>query len=179
MFQGSFCPNCGHKRLGNFRFCTGCKFDFDMGTMAPTPAAYVAPSPAVTPAPPAPTVVPSNTLALLAGLAWLGTAAVTAYLAFLQLDYGNTLRAAGLDDQGLSGLALWNGMSAILTAVFGAKCLRNPTRGFLGFSIFWGVVSVGWGTYQVINGATHWAFIAGLIGAGLAGILSFVARENR
>ena len=29
MNDSPFCPSCGTKRLGSFRFCRGCRLDFD------------------------------------------------------------------------------------------------------------------------------------------------------
>ena len=32
-----FCPRCGEPRIGIFRFCKGCRFDFDEGQVVPEP----------------------------------------------------------------------------------------------------------------------------------------------
>ena len=32
-----YCPNCGTARVGSFRFCMNCKFDFDAAGQAPAP----------------------------------------------------------------------------------------------------------------------------------------------
>jgi hypothetical protein len=69
-------------------------------------------------------------------------------------------------------------VSALLTAYFGARCLRSPTRGFLGTSTAWGVLNVAWGVYQVANGATYSLFYVIIVASALAGILSFVARDT-
>lgn len=37
----AFCPQCGAKRLGNYRFCTTCKFDYE-GAIQPTPTQHLA-----------------------------------------------------------------------------------------------------------------------------------------
>lgn len=45
---GDFCPKCGAQRVGEFRFCRSCGFDFD-----------ALPAPTVVDAPPPPTEAPS------------------------------------------------------------------------------------------------------------------------
>ncbi len=110
---------------------------------------------------------------MAAGVAWILTAAVTAYLALLQWSYVGTM----FDDGTYQLNALWNGIAAVLTAYFGARCLMNPPRGLLGTSTAWGVLSVAWGAYQIANGATHELFLLSVLGAGVAGILSLAARS--
>jgi hypothetical protein len=60
------CPRCGTPRVGNFRWCRSCQFDFDADRIAGTPGALPAPTPTPTnpqPAPPAPgQMVPAFTL---------------------------------------------------------------------------------------------------------------------
>jgi hypothetical protein len=49
MTDGSFCPSCGHKRLGNYRFCASCKFDFDELTPGSVPPPASSSEPAMLP----------------------------------------------------------------------------------------------------------------------------------
>ncbi len=42
-----FCPNCGTPRIGSFRYCRSCQFDFDSGETAPVPAAQASRGPEV------------------------------------------------------------------------------------------------------------------------------------
>jgi inner membrane protein involved in colicin E2 resistance len=84
----------------------------------------------------------------------------------------------GVGDEGLAGYAIANAVSSLLTAFFGARCLRNPTRGFLGTSAAFAVLNVVWGVIQVANGASHWLFYATIVAAALAGVMSFVARDT-
>lgn len=169
------CPQCGTARIGSFRFCRSCQFDFDALpaiTRAPSsgaPAAAPAALPVAVPAP--------NTAAALAAVAWLATAAATGFLALHQWDAGQILTSLGQSGQGLAANAIGHGLAAILTAYFGARCLRDPSRSFLTASMFWGVLNVVLGVYQVANGATDWLFYAVLVASGLAGVLSFAARD--
>lgn len=165
----AFCPRCGHKRLGNFRFCTQCNFDFD------EPLATAA---AQTPPPPD---VPSarGPLATYAGVAWLATAAMMAFLAFQQLEAAQSLRLLGIaGGEDLTLTAVLNGVSALITAVLGLRCLAGATWGFLHKSAIWALVNVGFGVWQVVNGATYWVFYATIIASGLAGLLSWAARAD-
>ena len=164
-----FCPQCGTARTGAFRFCRSCQFDFDgippVGSVPVADPVTLSPTPTVA-------VPSSNPAAMAAGVAWILTAAVTAYLALLQWSYAGT----PVDDGSYQLSALWNGVAAALTAYFGARCLTNPPRGFLGTSTAWGALSVAWGAYQIANGATHELILLGVLGAGVAGILSLAAR---
>jgi micrococcal nuclease len=55
--EGRFCPTCGTKRTGFFRFCSKCGFDFDE-LRGPAPhVAYAAPGQVALPQPTAPPVV--------------------------------------------------------------------------------------------------------------------------
>jgi hypothetical protein len=63
----------------------------------PTPVAALAPARQAT-----------NTPALLAGLAWIASAALTGYFALLQLGYANLVPELG-------SLAVWNGIAAAVT----------------------------------------------------------------
>jgi len=65
--EGRFCPTCGTKRTGFFRFCSSCGFDFDeLATRAsmPVPIApgqVALPQPPTTPAPATPPAKPPAT----------------------------------------------------------------------------------------------------------------------
>lgn len=118
-----------------------------------------------------------NLSATLAGVAWLAAAAILAYLAFEQWSLGSNLVAAGLADQGLRATAAWNGLSALLTAYFGARCLRQPNRSFLTTSVGWAILNVALGIYQVVNGVGETLFVLTIVASGLAGVLSFAARD--
>lgn len=65
--MSEFCPQCGDARVGAFRFCRQCRFDFDAGA-APTPAT----TPSPTPAQPVPTRSP---VSRMTGRRWLGVGA--------------------------------------------------------------------------------------------------------
>lgn len=179
-----FCPRCGEARVGSFRFCRNCRFDFDDLPLAgsgpmrpaprPTPVAPmpdfrmptpVAPVPPVTPvAPVAPVSADSGrTAAIAAGVAWLIAAALTAYLGFLQLSV-DVLQSTGA----------WNLIAAAITLYFGARLLTRTRRSDLGRSAAWAALNVVFQGYQIIEGATHEAYIGATVAAGVAGVLSFV-----
>lgn len=188
----SFCPNCGTKRIGALRYCRSCGFDFETGEVLTRPEAApgAAPGhaqsfseryrgttggqPAEPPAQPtlaAPTALgrqAANTLALLAGTAWIASAAFMGYLALLQLGYANLMPELG-------SLALWNGVTAAITLYFAARMLVRPA-GVLTGSVIWGVLTVAWNGYQIAQGATHEAYLGATVTAGVAAVLSFVAR---
>jgi hypothetical protein len=89
-----FCPRCGTARLAAFRFCRGCRFDFDHAGLGPA-AAYSAPSltavvaPAPAPRQTARRSVGQSFLAIgvlmLVGFASLG--------GFLRIDVGSATSA--------------------------------------------------------------------------------------
>ena len=169
-----FCPQCGTARVGAFRYCRECRFDFDASA-----AGVPAPPPPAIPAPLVPIARPSadNLNAPLAGVAWLAAAAILAYLAYSQWSVGSALASAGLPDGNLRGVAAWNVVSALLTAYFGARCLRDPDKGFLRTSVAWAVLNVALGVYQLTNGVGDALFALTIIASALAGVLSFAARE--
>jgi hypothetical protein len=107
------CPQCGTARIGSFRFCRSCQFDFDALpaiTRAPSsaaPAAAPAALPVAVPAPNTAVAVPApNTAAALAAVAWLATAAATGFLALHQWDAGQILTSLGQSGQGLVANAI-------------------------------------------------------------------------
>ncbi len=57
--EGRFCPTCGTKRTGFFRFCSKCGFDFDELTRAAPDVARVVPGQVALPAAPATPVAPA------------------------------------------------------------------------------------------------------------------------
>jgi len=183
----NFCPQCGAARTGAFRFCRGCGFDFDtdqpgrpkrpiaMRSSSPTTAAKAPPPPKDAAEPAAASTAPTGTpmVVTLAGLAWIGAALLTGYLAYLQLSVGSILPG-----QGYQELALWNGVSAAVTLYFGARLLTRPDRDWLKWSIYWAILNVAWGGYQASQGATTDVFMLSLVLSGAAGILSFAARDQ-
>jgi micrococcal nuclease len=61
--DGRFCPTCGRRRTGYFRYCNECGFDFD--ELAPRPAETIAQVVQAQPAPePAPSPIALNTVTL-------------------------------------------------------------------------------------------------------------------
>ena len=72
---------------------------------------------------------------------------------------------------------MWNGVAAVVTAYFGARCVRNPDHRFLWFSTLWGAFGVILGIAQVAGGAAYWLYYLVLVLSGVAGMLSFVARD--
>jgi hypothetical protein len=185
-----FCPRCGTPRLGAFRFCRSCQFDYDgLPASQPVPS-VIAPNPFTPPPAPAPaslpqpatgpsTVVagpgdPSRTLRQIAGIAWLVCAALIAYLGLLQLGYVGTV----VDDGSLQITGIWNLVAAAITMFFGARLLTKADRGFLGTSTAWAALTVLWQGYQIANGATHEAYIAATVAALVAGVLSYAARSG-
>ena len=176
-----YCPQCGHRRVSNLRFCSQCRFDFESIRLA-TPGSVTSlmrapgtPGPVVPAAASAEPTARDNAsqmVPIIAGVAWLIGAAAVGYLAFLQLQYSG-LGLADADDA--RGLALWNGATAAITAYFGAMAIVAPSRGRMGGAVLWAVINVAWGGYQVSQGLTHEAFILALVAFAVAGVLAFVS----
>ena len=94
------------------------------------------------------------------------------YLAFEQWSL------AALLGSDLATTALFNGAAAAITAYFGARCLQRPRRRSLTNASWWAGLNVLWGVVQIANGVTNGLFFLVLVGTAVAGILSFVAREQ-
>lgn len=167
--QTRFCIGCGMARPEGAAFCPSCGRSFG-GVSAATGAT----APAVPPT--LDSTAPSrSSTAQMAGIAWLITAALTGYLAFEQWSIASVLgRPAG----DLSGIAFVNGVAALATAYFGARCLQKPSRGQLTNAAAWGALSVLSGVYQASQGASYGVFLLSIVGAGIAGVLSYVARAE-
>jgi hypothetical protein len=175
-----FCSRCGAARHGGDRFCSKCGLDFwqaaagreqpeavPQGPPTGTAAAALAHADARS----------NTTLPLIAGLAWLVAAALTGYLAFLQLQFSGDSNTRLAEEA--RNLAIGNGVSAAITVFFGAKLLIGADRRFLFNSAAWGALSVAWGAYQISQGVTADVFIAATVAAGVAGIVSLVAGTQR
>jgi hypothetical protein len=167
MPDAAFCSQCGKQRMVGARFCPSCGAAYN-GSAAPTPPVA------------APTVAPTNTVAAIAGVAWLVAAALAGYLAYQQWTYARLVSGTGLDPGGnvastLSQDAAFNAVSAVVTLYFGAKLIVGPTRKHLGWSMAWAALDVILGVVQIGQGATSDIFAFSMIAAGTAGILSFAA----
>lgn len=153
------------------RYCAKCGLDFwkeATGSNQLPPEAQAAPPAIVANAASQRTeVVP-----ILVGIAWLIGAAAIAYLAFLQLQYSSFGFA---DSSEALGLALWNGLSAAITAYFGAMAMISPSAGRMRGGVIWAVINVAYGAYQVSQGLTHEVFLLALVAFGIAGVLAFVS----
>lgn len=173
--EGTFCPNCGHKRLGNFRYCTACKFDFDTATALEARE----PSQSFKSDPQPPTQTRQDqTLATLAGIAWLIAAALIGYLGLQQLQVASVAGTYGLSANDYRQAAIWNLVSSGITLLFGIRLLRRPTAGLLGWSVFWAIATVLYGIYQINSGFTGDTFLVYVLASGAAGIVSLVAARQ-
>jgi len=160
-----FCPQCGNPRVGALRFCRQCQFDFD----TVPPAAGPVRSPLVPQPVPAATNVP-----MLAGLAWLLGAALTGYLAYQQWSLGSTFGSADYQ-----ATAAWNAFTALVTLYFGARLIASPSRRLLDWSAAWAILSVASGVVQIATaGLVGDVFVMSVIAAAVAGVLSFVGRQQ-
>jgi hypothetical protein len=161
------------------RFCASCGRAFD-ATAAPVAAASTsAPTTAI--ASPPPTKAPiarDHTIEVVAGVAWLIAAGCGGYLALQQLQLVQYAQAFGVDAGGLQGTAVLNGVFAIITVFFGIKLFMQPSEGLLSLSILWAIVDVAGGLLQAGQGIGNAAFLGSIVAAGVAGICSFVARQQ-
>lgn len=176
MTATGYCTRCGARRDAGDRFCSKCGLDFWQSAAAriepPLPLPGAVNTSQAVDGQSSTTVVP-----LLAGLCWLAAAALTAYLAFLQLQY-SALTDGRLADEARN-LAIGNGLSAAVTVYFAAKLLLGADRRFLLNSVFWGVLVVIWGVVQIGQGVTADVFLMATVAAGVAGVLSLVAVWQR
>lgn len=181
-----YCPQCGTRRVGTMRFCTQCRFDFQSIRSSPAgtltsltrssppsqPPAAAAPMPQTAAVPvEAEHTEPNQTVAVLAGIAWLIGAAAIGFLALLQLQYSSF---GFPDSDEAMGLAAWNGITALITAYFGAMAIIKPSAGRMAGGVVWAVLNVAFGAYQVSQGVSHEAFILALVAFSVAGVLAFV-----
>ena len=120
-------------------------------------------------------------LATLAGVAWIVSAVLTALFALLQVVFADEAAAHGMDLRMLAG---WNGLAAIASLAAGVSLVLRSPRGLLGprrllaLSAVWGCVTVTWNTYQMLNGAIHWAYLGATVAAFFALVLSVDARQR-
>jgi len=171
-------------RVGAFRFCRSCQFDFEgppdnQQRQPALPSMPVPPAPASQPPPQPPAAGggindASRTLRLIGGIAWLACAALIAYLGLVQLGYVGTI----VDNGSLQATGMWNLVAAAITMFFGARLLTNADRGFLGTSAAWAALTVLWQGYQIANGATNEAYVAATVAALVAGVVSYAARSE-
>lgn len=170
----TFCPNCGSPRLPGARFCGSCGQAFDAAAVSP---ATTTGSPQRAPAPNPEPASASGPPAVLAGVAWLITAALSGYLAYQQWTLSQQLASLGIGDEGLGAYAAWNAVAGAITLFFGARLLTSPSRRLLDASAAWAVLSVLGGLAQMASGTGNDVFAWGTIAAAAAGVLSFVARQ--
>lgn len=163
----TFCPNCGAPRAPGARFCGSCGQPFEAAAAVSTTG-----SPQTGPG----VSSPPNTAAM-AGLAWLITAALTAYLAYEQWSLSQAVVALGISDEGLAGYAGWNAIAAAITLFFGARLLTTPSRKLLDRSAAWAALSVLGGVAQIALSAGSGLFALVTIGSAVAGVLSYVGRQ--
>jgi len=164
-----YCPSCGAERPSGARFCASCGRSFGPTTSDVTP-----PTPAVAPAEPE----TDRTALTIAGVSWLIAAALTGYLALEQFQLVNVARLLGYDTSQLTGTAAINAIAAVVTVFFGIRLLLRPSASILGWSIVWSIIDIVGGAYQASQGIGDAAFLGSIIAAGVAGIASFVARQE-
>lgn len=173
-----FCPQCGNRRTGAFRFCRSCGFDFDAAPTAPaTPALPAAPpmqAPQASQTMNSASAPSSTNLTLLAGISWLVSAGATGFLAYQQWSLGTAFRT----DE-LTTTAAWNAVAAAITLYFAARLIASPSRALLDRSAAWGVLSVASGVVQIAAFTVRSdLFVLAVITAAVAGGLSFVGRQQ-
>jgi hypothetical protein len=234
-----FCPRCGNRRTGSFRFCRSCGFDFDDSVATSSSPASVVPPTQSPPVPEWPTTskaeplrptwtsqsqagsgkvcgqcgkplspawrgkcnhcgasyaefppadresravgssltsheTPPANLAVMAGVAWLISAALTAFLAYQQWSF-----ASAFPSNDLTTSAGWNAVAAAITLYFAARLIGSPSRSLLDRSAAWAIVSVVSGVLQIalLPGVGD-LFALSVIAAAVAGVLSFVGRQQ-
>lgn len=131
--EDRFCPKCGAQRQSGMSFCGRCGYGFPAGIQIEPArgvggalrASDVRPPLATHPAP---VDRGSNQVAMLAGMAWILSAAVGGYIAFLQWQYAQVAATFGESPGDYQTSALWNAAGAALTTYFGARCLGDPPR---------------------------------------------------
>jgi hypothetical protein len=118
----TFCPKCGTRRVGAFRFCRSCGFDFDVdwAIHAPVPPAVRqrAPEPAVMPTPDGTDVAKPAARSSLGGL----------------LNGGLVIGGAIGGAVGVSTLVGWNGDP--LETIAGVFVVAPVAGGYLGHLLY-------------------------------------------
>ena len=149
--------SCGALRVDDARFCGTCGHPFNAGSSSPATGARGI----------------ASSAKVAAGLAWLGCAALTAYLGFVQL------RDAPVTDEGsFPVVGIGNLIAAATTLLVGSRVLTNADRGFLASSVAWAVFVVVWNGGQIAYGVTHWASVGAIVAALVAGVMSIVASRS-
>jgi hypothetical protein len=115
---------------------------------------------------------------MLAGIAWLITGGLTAYLAYQQLQAYQLLQSFGAATGDLGTYAIVNGVSAAVTFWFGARLLTKPSRSLHGWSIVWAIISVTGGVLQLAQGIGNDVFALSIITSAAAGVISAAARSD-
>ena len=162
----TFCANCKSRRPDHANFCPSCGGAFDA---PPTHAiGHVAAASTGSGW--------SGKPAILAGLAWLAASAVMGYIAYQQSVLSQQMLAAGDGDRGLGGYAAWNAVSGIVTFYLAVRWMTGPSRGFMGRSIAWSVLSLGSGVLQTGSGGFDDFFVFATIASATGGVLSLLAR---
>ena len=189
MTEVQFCPQCGTRRAAGSHFCISCGHRFEglLSRLGQNAAAPLAEPRGISPAAAEPTASSApargeqaevdriSTISLIAGLSWIGAALCYGYLAFLQLQYAPVF--AGQADE-LRGLAIANGIGALIVLVIGARLILGAARGTMVGSAIWGGISVLYGAWQISDGVTHEVFLLGTLLSGAAGVLSLVAAQG-
>jgi zinc-ribbon domain len=166
-----FCPTCGAERVAGARFCASCGRSFGA---QPSPLSSSEPVPVTPPAAPA----RDRTAQTVAGVAWLIAAGLAGYLALQQFQLVSIAGLLGYDPAQLQATATINAIGAVITVVFGIALFQFRSRGFLAWSVVWAGIDVVLGAYQLTQGVSAPAFLGSIVAAAVAGIASFVAREN-
>lgn len=113
-----FCPSCGTARVGSFRFCRSCAFDFDTLTAPAAAQPAVGPPPAVAlpvVAPTAPRPVGSDAVGWLT---WIVAVIIAAGFVWAWLNTGNGDLVIHLFAAGFVG-AIWTGFVLVVVAILG------------------------------------------------------------
>ncbi len=156
MNDQAFCAQCGAVRLAEASFCPSCGRPYAGARAAPD--------------------APSGTnIATAAGVVWLISAVVTAFVGYQRWTLAQALEAAGLSAGDWRAIAAWNAAACLITLAFGARILLRPGRRVLALSVLWAVVMVVGGVAQFASDIGP-ALVVSVVTAGVAGVLSFVGR---
>ena len=106
-------------------------------------------------------------------LTWLASALLMGWLALVQFGYVGTI----LDNGSLAMLAGWNAIMAVLIVYGAIRVGRSSRRSTFRQSAIWAIIIVLLQGFQIVGGATHFAYVGSTLAAAGAGIFAWLTYQ--
>lgn len=107
-------------------------------------------------------------------VAWVGSALCMGWLALIQFGFANTI----FDNGSFAALAAWNLLTAVLVIYGAARLSRSTKRDSFRQSAVWAIVIVVLQGFQIVQGATHIAYILSTVAAAGGGLFAFLVYQG-